>query len=156
MASACLRLYAPLASTKSSASGPIASRAIRTRREVVRRTAADLHLDSRDARRGPAAELVAELLGRIRGEPAAAVHRRRSRTAPSSVTRATSSSRALRSHSAASTAEIAIEAIPGRPRLRIAATIAAWAPGTAIASRPFTTPASRSRTSRAVAVSAYE
>ena len=64
------------------------------------------------------------------------------------------SSRAFRSQSAASTAEIAIEAIPGRPRLRIAATIADHAPGTAIASRPRTTSASKSRTSVAVAVSA--
>ena len=55
------------------------------------------------------------------------------------MTSGSPSSRAFRSQSAASTAEIAIEAMPGRPRLRIAATIAAQAPGMAIASRPRTT-----------------
>ncbi len=45
------------------------------RAEVLVGMAADLHLHPRDARRRPAAELLAQLLGRIRGESPAAIHR---------------------------------------------------------------------------------
>ena len=53
-----------------------------------------------------------------------------------------------------STAEMAIEAMPGRPRLRMAWTMAAQQPGMSIALWPCTTFASMSLTNRAVAVSA--
>ena len=54
-----------------------------------------------------------------------------------------------------STAAIAIEVIPGRPRLRVCSTIAAHAACGAIASRPRTTPASFEAISFAVETSAY-
>ena len=47
-----------------------------------------------------------------------------------------------------------MEAIPGRPRLRMARTIASQLPGMSMASRPGTTAASMSRIRQAVAVSA--
>jgi hypothetical protein len=62
--------------------------------------------------------------------------------------------RALQSHSARSTAAIAIELIPGRPRLRIAPTIDVQAAWGAIASMPWTTPASLDSISFAVETSA--
>jgi hypothetical protein len=52
------------------------------------------------------------------------------------------SNRALRSHRAISTAEIAIEPIPVWPKLRIWESIDAQAPCTRRASMPSTTPAS--------------
>ena len=61
------------------------------------------------------------------------------RTRPSRVHSGTSSSFAFRSHSAASTAEIAVAASPCRPMLRTARCIAANAPGGSIASVPTTT-----------------
>src|SRR6202012_4540756 len=57
---------------------------------------------------------------------------------PSRSATQTSRSLALRSQSATSTAEIAIAATPGHPRLRTAAIIAHHAAGTASASRPRT------------------
>ena len=61
---------------------------------------------------------------------------------PSSRASGQPSSRALRSHRAISTAEIAVAAIPGRPMLRTARIIASHEPGTSSALRPVTTPAS--------------
>ena len=74
---------------------------------------------------------------------------------PSSLHSGKPSVRALRSHSATSTAAIAIEVMPGRPRLRVCSTIAAQAACGANASRPVTIPASLDSTSLAVETSAY-
>ena len=63
-------------------------------------------------------------------------------------------SAAFKSQTAISMAEIAIGAIPERPRLRIRDTITFQISAGAIASRPFSTSASKSRISVAVAVSA--
>jgi hypothetical protein len=61
---------------------------------------------------------------------------------------------ACRSHRAITTAEAAIEAMPGRPRLRIPPTIAVHADGGAIVSRPSTTARSLVSISFAVETSA--
>ena len=60
----------------------------------------------------------------------------------------------FKSQRAASTAEMAMEEIPGRPRLRMDRTIASQAAGIARASCPVMTPARRSRMSAAVEESA--
>ena len=65
------------------------------------------------------------------------------------------SSRAFRSQSARSTAAIAIDVMPGRPRFRVSRTIAAHAACGASASAPWTIPASFDSTSFAVETSAY-
>ena len=73
---------------------------------------------------------------RVGGEAARAVDRDADRApSPSSLHSGRPSSRAFRSQSARSTAAIAIELIPGRPRLRICSTIAAHAACGDIASR---------------------
>ena len=74
---------------------------------------------------------------------------------PRSLTNGSSNNRAFKSHSAESTAEIAIETIPGRPRFRVRRTMAFQWAATARASRPSTTSERTSRTRVAVAVSAY-
>ena len=74
-----------------------------------------------------------------------------SRARPSRLDSATPSSRAFRSHSAMSTAEMAIAAIPGRPALRTCRAMASAAPATSNASRPVTVPASNSSTTVAAA-----
>jgi len=61
---------------------------------------------------------------------------------PSSRHSGKPSKRALRSHSETSTAAIAIDVIPGLPRLRVARTIPAHAVGGFIGSAPRTTAAS--------------
>lgn len=66
------------------------------------------------------------------------------RTVPISVAKGRLSRRAFKSQRAMSTAEIAIEAIPGRPRLRIRDTIAFQLDAGAIASWPYITSESRS------------
>ena len=58
------------------------------------------------------------------------------RAAPNSVTSGTFNNRAFKSQSALSTAAIAMEQIPGRPRLRMLSTIRTQHSGTDIASRP--------------------
>ena len=63
--------------------------------------------------------------------------------------------RALRSQSAVSTAAIAIEATPGRPRLRQARTIASQHAPTDIASRPTTTSRSTDDTTVPLAMLPY-
>ncbi len=78
----------------------------------------------------------------------------RSRTEPKSATSGIPSRRAFRSQRAESTAAIAVEAIPGRPMFRTAATILSQARGTAVASSPQTSGASRSATSAAAEASA--
>ena len=60
----------------------------------------------------------------------------------------------MRSHSATSTAAIAIDVIPGRPRLRVSRTIASHAAAGAIASASRTIPASLDSISFAVETSA--
>ena len=112
--SACLREYAPLASTNSSASAPIASRAARTRPGSSLGVAADLHLDARNPALHPAGELLGQPRKRIGGEPARPVDRRLGRAPrPSSSHSGSPRSRAFRSHNATSTAAIAIDAMPG-------------------------------------------
>src|SRR6185312_3296727 len=73
-ASACLRLYAPFASTNNAAcdTGPIASRGAHPV-DVVTRMRADLHLDARNSGRDPAAELLLQPRDRIRRESPAAI-----------------------------------------------------------------------------------
>ena len=61
----------------------------------------------------------------------------------------------MRSHSAISTAEIAVAAIPGRPMLRTARAMASAAPGTSSALRPITASASTSVTTLPAAAAAY-
>ena len=120
-----MRVYAPFASTKSSVSGPIASRATATRSTSRFRIAADFHFHARNPLLHPAAELLLQFFVRIGSEPAAAVNRHRFAHLPqTSVTSGRPSSFAFRSQSAVSTAEMAIEQMPGRPRLRIDSTIA--------------------------------
>ena len=58
---------------------------------------------------------------------------------------------ALRSHRAVSTAAMAIEEMPGRPKLRMARTIDDQARGTSMASRPTTDLVKTSSMSRAQA-----
>src|SRR5579859_1262146 len=58
------------------------------------------------------------------------------RTWPSNLTRGSSSKRALRSHKAMSTAEMAIAVRPARPRLRIEWTKSSHVPCKSSASRP--------------------
>ena len=69
----------------------------------------------------PSRELLLEPTQRVRREPAAARRSGQARApSPGSLHSGSPSSLAFRSHSARSTAAIAIDAIPGRPRLRIA------------------------------------
>src|SRR4051812_29338715 len=78
-----------------------------------------------------------------------------SRRRPSSETSDVPSARALRSHSATSTAATAYIASPHGPALRTAATIAPQAPGTSSGSRPSSAGSSSSRTSPPTAAGAY-
>ena len=90
----------------------------------------------RRAAQPPAARAVGRA---VRGEAAAAVDGHRfARARRAASRRGTSSRRAFRSHSAMSTAEIAIAATPGRPRLRTARTMRVPARPIAIGSRPTT------------------
>ncbi len=99
--SACLGVNAPLASTNSSAFGPIAWRAQRTRCRVVLRVRADLHLHARDPALHPAGELLLEPADRVRREAARAVDRHAVRwPGRAGGTSGSSSSRAFRSQSA--------------------------------------------------------
>ena len=74
-ASACLRVYAPFASTIRRTSGPIACARGLHAPDVGVRVAPDLHLHRADAVRRPAFELLFELRNGVRRKAAAAVHR---------------------------------------------------------------------------------
>jgi hypothetical protein len=140
-----------LASTKSAADDPIASRAARTRPASAAGSRPTFILTlAMPCSTQPASCRCSSTIG-YDVNPPLPYTATPSRTRPRSVTSGMSRSRALRSHSAVSTAEIAIDAIPGRPRLRTARRIASQHAGTANASAPTTTGARTSRISRAVA-----
>ena len=157
MRSACLRAYAPLASTNSSQcrADRLARRA--TRSQIAR---ADRGRSSssraRCLRSAQPPQLLVQARLRVRGEAAAAVDRHRLR-APcrAAAPAARPSSFAFRSQSAMSTAEIAIGAMPGRPMVANRAAPCARRPA---AVECATTPVTRGRDAcrdqrRAVALS---
>ena len=89
-------------------------------RRVALGLAADLHLHARETLVDPASELLGEPIVRVRREPAASVQRHRVTPGAEQLDERHPLSRALRSHSAMSTADMAIAPIPGRPALRSA------------------------------------
>src|SRR3954451_8017127 len=157
---ACFREYAPLASTYSSTPSPTTDRAysIRSRSRSTSRPRS------------------CPILILTRGNPRSRTHPSSCRsswgsdsetnpplpysgisscTAPRSSTNETPSTRALRSHSAQSTAETACDTTPGRPWLRMARTMSDHTAPTSMTSRPATTGRSVSATTRALAAAPY-
>ena len=144
-----------MASTNRRACGPIASRASLTRSGSSSGTEPTFILTRGIPSWTQPASCDARRCGEYAVNPPEPYTGTRSRAIPSRPHRGSPSRRAFRSQIARSTAAIAIEVIPGRPRFRVCSTIATHAACGAIASRPWTTPASLEAISFAVETSAY-